>query len=232
MKLYFWMFLLFILLPIVSCNDTTTTEVTTQTVAVTTVNDLLVMTFQNDIHPLSSYNGSYDTTIDSSSPDSNLSSNSVLQVGSYSGAVYRSFLRFDVSEIILDDVEVVKAYLTLGGAGTIGTAPDVGVYKVTSSWGATQTTWNNSYSSTTWTSAGGDISESPAGSKTNLAGVTFSLDTDMVRDWILDSNENHGIVLKSLDETTNEGYIAFVSNDDTFVERLRPKLTVYYRLVY
>ncbi|WP_066363869.1 DNRLRE domain-containing protein [Herbidospora mongoliensis] len=139
---------------------------------------------------------------------------SQLQVGTdIKGYQSRGYLRFDLSS--LPEGVVTSATLTLTGIRAPACGPVVGegiqVRRVTGAWAADFLHWNNKPGSTD-----DDAQIATKGVNSSCPVYPDSVEwpvTGIVGDW-MSGTENHGLVLQSPDETTNDGSWTFTSSEN------------------
>ncbi|MFY0644895.1 MAG: DNRLRE domain-containing protein [Bacteroidia bacterium] len=145
----------------------------------------------------------------------------------------RSMLEFDLNSIP-QDAEIVSAKLTLYNYTRVGQPQkdDKHIYylnggnefyieRITKYWEEDNVTWNNQPSSTT---NGRVLVASTSSEREDKEDIDL---TEMVRYWLLHPSENHGIMLKLLNETT-ERSAQFASSDHSD-PAVHPKLVVVYK---
>ncbi len=180
-------------------------------------------------HGMNDYYGGTDTGIEYYRPDVNLCTEQLLLV---SGIPSRSALvRFDVQSIP-SYVMVIEAYLEVYASESSGVGPlEVAVQGLSRPWVECEATWNNADATTPWQSSGAlgpeDAELIPA-DREWLSGpgwYKFNV-TNLVQNWTLQTETNHGVILSSSDPRGGEVY-RFVSNVHPSAE-LHPRLRVLY----
>jgi hypothetical protein len=165
-----------------------------------------------------------DAEVSIKSPDANFGHSSSLYVGydSLTDPRYRAYLYFDVNSSSLPaDAVVTSAYLYLHQYYFYGTGGlSIGLYQVTSDWEEGKITWN-------------DQPDSLPKAEYTLY-VYFTTGTwrtwmigDLVKGWLDGSIANYGILLKPVDEASNDKIAYFYSSDSSNTPRL-PKLVIEY----
>lgn len=165
-----------------------------------------------------------DAKVSIESPDANFGDSSSLYVGydSLADPGYRTYLYFNVNSSSLPaDAVVTDAYLKLHQYFYYGKAGlPIGLYQVTSDWQENDITWNEQpnslpeaeYTCSVYGSTG--------------AWRTWSIG-DLVKCWLDDSIPNYGILLKPVDEASNDKIAYFYSSDSSNTTR-RPQLVIEY----
>lgn len=196
---------------------------------------ILKMVFQDGAQPYDAYDGTTDTCISSSSPTAVNDAEAYIYAGVSSTGTSRILVKFDLSPVDPENVNVIAAYLTFTCTGNQGA--QISAYSMRRPWDSTAS-WNiRASSSDTWLSGGGaegDYNITPVSDIFSFNGynteTTLSLDTAMVENWIKSSLNNTGLILKTYYEgTSSTGGLNMWSSENPTVSR-RPKLTIYYTL--
>ena len=170
-----------------------------------------------------------------------------MYVGTNASSIRRPLLQFDLREIPAG-VTVTEAKLSLWPSDVTTGAGTVSVHRATGDWregSGVDTctgdgeTWYERQAGVKWSKDGGDFEATKVDSLPVAAGAQPSSHnytvTSLAQKWIDGSAPNLGMLLKLDDETlsactttTNCNYWGYLSDDDTIVPTLRPKLTVTY----
>jgi len=156
------------------------------------------------------FSATQDSYIDAGAPDSNYGSEDALYVESYDAQQRRTLLQFDLSTIP-PGAEVasatLKLYYATNSHGFTGESPGGRIYwayRVTQPWTESGITWNKYDGTTSWTTAGGDYTETGGASLTMPGSMPRWVEwdvTNIVEAWIEDSQPNYGFIIKDGDET-------------------------------
>ena len=161
-----------------------------------------------------------DSDVDAGFPDSNSGSYEALWVG-HSTDKWRAYLQFELSHTLLPAGAVITyAYLRLYQYNfTSSGSFSVGLYKVMGNWGEDSITWNNQ-----------PTSSSKAEAFCNIATGTWRTwyINDLVKDCLEGSISNYGMLLKPIDESSNDKGVYFRSSDYTTDNTKCPKLEIDY----
>jgi hypothetical protein len=186
--------------------------------------------FQDGVSPTVSYAGTRDTRLRSSSPSSNLGSNSSLVADGNPDD--GTLLYWDVSSIAASSI-VQAASITLNVNGT--TAHSYPLYEVLRSWNESQATWLLAATGSPWAVAGANGIGSDRGLAslgavtTAVTGIrTFPLNADgvaAVQRWVSDPTRNFGLLLANYDTATDDLVVASSENS---TKTKRPQLTIQY----
>jgi endonuclease/exonuclease/phosphatase family metal-dependent hydrolase len=145
----------------------------------------------------------------------------------------RTLLKFDTQNTIPAGAQVSSALLTITvKSGSGDTTRRIGAYQVTTSWDTDAVTWNHRKSTTSWTTAGGDLGTQLAvETVSNTAGAKATFDvTALVKKAVsggLGSSRYTRIALVDLDAATSESYRAYYLPSDAAASN-RPTLKVTY----
>ncbi|HZR22944.1 MAG TPA: DNRLRE domain-containing protein [Vicinamibacterales bacterium] len=145
----------------------------------------------------------------------------------------RALLKFDTQNGVPSGSAVSSAILTMTvKSGSADATRRIGVYQVTQSFTETEVTWQVRKTSTSWTSAGGDLGSQVAMQAVgNTAGTKVSFDvTSIVKAAVagqLGSSRYTRIALVDLDASTADSYRAYYTPDDANTS-VRPVLKVTY----
>ena len=175
-----------------------------------------------------------DTTLTAGLPNSN---QDVLQgmpwvyvgIGSATYGTARTVVRFPDLSALPDGAKVLDAEFGLWSATTIGSGATYEVHKLNQDFDEKTATWNKANATTNWTPGGSydpavaDIvtnnSNDPAWRNFYIPGV--------VQGWVTNRASNHGLLVKSANETTPVERSLLLSSE-TVEPQLRPKLAVTY----
>lgn len=219
--------LMFSLVFLYSCTDSKSPSSSSSTTGAD-----FVMSFQNGLLPYTQYNGCMDTMLVEYDPTASYYSSANIISGQIIQGKIRALIKFDLTPVDPNSVQVKAAYLKLTnyyGSGSFKAC------KVTSAWNS-GATWNTYNSITSWALPGGDFTETADSGWVSVTAANgneeliLKLNNDMVESWINDSHTNYGVIIISRNENTT-GYqeADFLSSDDANIT-LRPKLTIYYSL--
>jgi len=164
-----------------------------------------------------------------------------LKVGTDAISIWRSLLRFDLSDIA-PDATLSNATLSLWHPTTTSTALTVRAHQLTGAWeegsgiaactgdGAT---WYESDGGIRWGQNGGDYDGTAAASLSIPSGAQPSWSqltlTSLAQQWVDGTEPNDGVLLKLDDEARVAGKsVDFYSSDFAVAPTLRPKLSVTY----
>lgn len=143
--------------------------------------------------------------------------------------VERTVLAFDTSAV-KQAAKVTDARLELFESQGVGSGATFDLHALTRSFVENEATWNDSSGTVPWSAPGGDLDPSPLASLSldnRPKRVTF--DTDAVRgtvqSWVDDSADNHGLLLKTRDESLTQQRVSFV-NFESPDHLFRPRLVV------
>jgi hypothetical protein len=158
----------------------------------------------------------YDANPNNNDPDS-----PGLPMGARAMGIYRSYLQFNLDPLP-DDAVIVGARLALYNWYSVpGNPAGIGVYNVLAPWAEDVITWNNQPNFATTSEYALNL---PA-AVTNAFHYWYI--SDLVKGWWDGSIPNHGVVLKSTNESAQEGWKSFYSSDWSAVAE-RPQLIIYY----
>jgi hypothetical protein len=148
---------------------------------------------------------------------------SSLVVGYLYGVKFRTYLEFDLSPNPLPAGAVVtNAYLRLYqlNSSPLSGPLSIGVYQVLNSWGENSITWNTQPTSSSEAEDISTISSSTTWRTYNIP--------DLVEGWLDGNISNYGLLLKPINESSNDGYAHFKSSDYTGDTSIHPKLEINY----
>jgi hypothetical protein len=157
-------------------------------------------------------------------PDENYGTGPQLKVGHWTSVdprYTRSYLQFDLSSLP-ENAVIVNAQLALWSSLTVNTVDTpAGVYIVEENWTEDGVTWNDQPDFATMPESVTDVPTSGIGF------WVYWTTTNMVKGWWDGSITNYGLVLKDINEETEESQIGFYSSDwGTAAER--PRLIITY----
>jgi len=167
-----------------------------------------------------------DAFLGSAGPDNNYGTHSDFMSNKFSAGIVRSLIRFDFSNIpTTATVNSVKLSLysynsPSNGSHFIGKGESY-LEKVDSSWDESTVTWNNQPTSSTVNQVTLDNAEST---------IQDYLDIDITTtatNMIANPSENHGYIIKLVDETSSSNKLVFGSSDNQDQD-LHPKVVVEY----
>ncbi|MCK4302639.1 MAG: DNRLRE domain-containing protein [Candidatus Eisenbacteria sp.] len=180
---------------------------------------------------VSSYAGTTDTNLWSSSPTSNYGSNIGLEISSSDSR--KIIVKFDLSGESLES-EVVFATLSVYAFwyANPSHALSVDSYKVLQTWTEGGATWNTYDGSNAWGTAGCNeegVDRSGTASDTTVMNdrhtwFTWNI-TSMAGDWVTTPSSNKGVALKAQDQA---GAFNCYSSEYVSEFRLRPTLTIWH----
>lgn len=212
-------------------NTPTPTPTPTATATTGPTPESTTVTFQQGAD---GYSGTTDVYISDYNDDANYNWDSILVVRSTD--ITASLLRFEVSSIP-SNATVLSATLQLYTTGQSNSAwMCARPYAVLRPWVDSQATWNRATSSELWATPGcnglGTDRESTGAEEVWLkySNTWYSFDvTDMVQSWVLDPDNNFGLVMKSTCNMAEsvEYRMAAANHSSTGA---RPKLVVEYTL--
>lgn len=186
------------------------------------------VSFQQQVSPTTSYSGTTDTWLNTSSKNQNNGTAATVNVRG--NAANYALLRWNTSTIPANAV-VLSAEIVLNV--TDGSSAAYSIYELKRTWNETQATWNIAQTGTNWQTAGAlgandrattvlATTPSGTGSKTialNTAGVAT------VQKWINNSANNFGVTFQGTSSMTD---LFRFSSRSTTTKTQRPKLTVRY----
>jgi hypothetical protein len=162
-----------------------------------------------------------DTSVLSSSPDTNYGSNKSSGVTDAAGAIVRTYFTLDLSEFVGVGSRIRKAYLSLYSLTATNKGGTFTFYRLEDDIVQDEATWNNKTVGTAWDDAGGDFEVEDSDSS-NVSGpfaipsaltrVDYDI-TTLVKDaW--DSQESQlRILMKATEETGADDVVTFGSTD-------------------
>jgi len=172
--------------------------------------------FKDGAYPTSAYNGTRDSYISSTNPLTNYGATQEIVVDSTTD---RGLIKFDLSSIT-PTVEVFSAILTLYVSSQV--PGPVYIKCLDKDWDETVVNWISAEASTQWTSPGGDFANQISYVVVNqVRPYDFPLDTNTVKDWINNPNNNFGMII------TNDNSFNFYSREYTNAN-YRPALKIVY----
>ncbi len=152
-----------------------------------------------------------DSYIDADNADVNYGSEVGLYVEAYDAKQRRTLIQFDLSTIP-SGVEITSAtlklyYATYSCSVVAGESPGgrtYWAYQVTQPWTGSESSWSKYDGTNSWTTAGGDYTETGGGNAIMPSSfptwVEFDV-TTIVEAWVEDSQPNYGFLIKDGDET-------------------------------
>ena len=154
-------------------------------------------------------------------PDTNAPDTLGIPAGARAAGVYRAYLQFSLSALP-DDAVILGARLSLYHWYSVPEhQASIGIYNVSEPWTENGITWNNQPNFATEAEYAITV---PA--VVSNAFLNWYI-TDLVRDWWENVLPNHGVMLKSTDESSWEGWKSFWSSDYPTADQ-RPKLIITY----
>jgi hypothetical protein len=162
-----------------------------------------------------------DTYVYQPDPNENHGNSSWVFTGAAVDDTCRAYLQFSLA-LLPEDIVITSARVGLNYVSEdISTPTAIGAYAVLGSWAETVITWSNQPAFATTLEDSHTLPTTPTGN------FHFWYITELVRSWYDGSLANFGLVLKSVDESTMEGWTGFNSSDwGTAAER--PKLVITY----
>ncbi len=208
---------------------------------------IIMAVYQDDMYPSDNYAVTDDSLLNSDFISSNMGGCGYFLVGVYNiSRKYRTVMRYDLTSVAPDNVNVKSAYLTLtidNASGPMGTTT-ITAYAMTQEWfeGAGDcngdangsVTWAYYQSTDAWDTPGGDfetipVSDSVIVNDGQTGTIIFELDADTISSWISNDAQNYGFILKGTNESSGTNWARFYSSDSVETAK-RPKLTIYYTL--
>jgi len=197
---------------------------------------------------LNGYEGTSDSHIAEFLPVNNMGGNNRFEAGRFDGSNSgddKSILvRFDMTDAAINDSNLVRAEVVLTMAGTRNGEAEKGLgsFRLLKEWnegdetnidGAPasngEVTWNSArHNVEPWDSEGGDVVAEPSDIVTvgNRTGEEYSWDvTPYVRFWLVNRDENFGILLKEPQPVSENGTKVFFSSENSG-RADRPKLVL------
>lgn len=175
------------------------------------------------------YNGTTDTWLNDWARDDVNGDKTFLSLRP--AGVHKGLIRFDLQDILPDDVEITAANLKLYDNDD-GPSMTVNLYRMLRSWDETTATFNQADSGQSWSIPGGAAGqdwESTPIATLNLDApggyATANLIT-AVRDWVADPASNYGVVL--LVESSSFNSDRSLQSSDHWDINVRPKLELIY----
>lgn len=169
-----------------------------------------------------------DAVLISVNSDTNYGTHPDFMSNSFSSSDVRSLIQFDFSSIptnaIVDSVKVsFYSYNSpSNGSNFIGKGESY-LQKVTSAWDESTVTWNNQPTTT-------DVNQVYLENAQSVIQDYLDLDvTEIALDMIENPSNNHGFMLRLVDEVITNNKLIFGSSDNTDSD-LHPKIDVYYRV--
>ncbi len=199
--------------------------------------------------------GAEDVALRSDRPDSNNGGYPALACGAMGKTIFRSLLRFDLSELAKRKAQITSATLILRNTGFKGDQDltvkvfavqsadsDWAEGKANSGWGGDnaddngQATWNQKAQSTSgsgkeWMGGAGmpALSQSPIAQVRFHAGdqvLTIPIPAEVISPWL--KNPNGGLFLCTDEDDEATGRSVFFHSKETVTPNFRPKLIVVY----
>jgi hypothetical protein len=207
-------------------GESTATSTPTQTA---TISATPYVIFQQNISP-SSYAGTYDNCLLSTSPDFNMGDYGEVTIGKSGTSKYRYLVRFDITTGIPTGATIHGAELIMRSDPVFSLATSITAYEQVDDWGELTSTWNKRDGVNDWGSGfpggwpGSIVDSVYIGSAVEHI---FDISATLLNTWINTPSSNHGIILVKDNEDT-DGYINLYSKDYSVNEALRPKLKIYY----
>jgi uncharacterized protein YjiK len=159
-------------------------------------------------------------------PDENYGRDKDLKVKPDSGKTHHILAEFNVT-VIPPNSHVIDATMMLYEDNHKDNQT-IFVHRVTSDWLESQVTWDESSTSTSWITAGGDFDTTAVASfAPDIDGQYREIDvTDVTQDWVNGTSANHGLLLRS---TGANGEVKFKSKEEGDSDK-HPKLCVTYEV--
>jgi hypothetical protein len=162
-----------------------------------------------------------DTYVYEPDPIENFGNDSYIFAGAAVVDTCRAYLQFSLA-LLPEDIVITSARVGLNYVSTdISATTAIGAYPVLGAWSETTITWNNQPAFATTPEYSYNV---PAA--VSNAFIYWYI-TDMVGSWHDGSLANFGLVLKSVDESAEEGWKGFNSSDG-FTDSQHPKLIITY----
>ncbi len=161
--------------------------------------------------------------------DSNFGTSTILRVGKVSiGLDNKALIAFNISEINSTSTITsakIQVYVNVSSGVSNRT---INIYRVTSNWSESETTWNNATSISLWNSFGGDYAELIDSIVfTNSSGIYYNFTiTSLARSWLNGTYNNFGIVL--LSNNSQPGNNTDIASSDNTAPEQRPKIIIDY----
>jgi len=181
-----------------------------------------------------------DSYIDADFPDLNYGSETALYVESYDAKQRRTLVHFDLptippgAEFTSATLKLYYATFSHARGGNNPGGRIYWAYRVTQPWTESGITWNKYDGTTSWTTAGGDYTETGGASLTMPSSMPRWIQWDVttiVEAWIDDSQLNYGFIIKDADETMtveNWVWVSFRSREYTNQPGKNPILEIIY----
>ncbi len=176
------------------------------------------------------YDGVQDAWINQWSPDANYGASNNINLRP--GAVQRGLLRFDLENLLPDNIRITSANLYLYDSSDDPDSPDMTVefHHLGRNWSESEVTYNRAETGQQWTHQGGDFDAAPVAS-INLAGsqpryVSINI-LDSVRAWVADPSSNHGLLLNVSQSSNNKA--RFIRSSEFWEQEQRPWLKIIYQ---
>ena len=168
-----------------------------------------------------------DTYIKENFNNTNYGTDPKILVGTDSlGRNLRGLIEFDLSSIPSSTVLSANLQVNLSYSSSDSNIT-IKIYRLTSSWTESKTTWTNSSPSQLWSTVGGDYSEEVTSLQfSNVSGLYNFTITNLVRGWINGSYSNYGLMLVSNDSAVED--IKEIDSSDSDSASARPKITINY----
>ncbi len=162
--------------------------------------------------------------------NSNFGTAAILRVGKVSaGPDNKALIEFNISAINSTNTIItakIQVYVNTSSGVSNRT---INIYRITSNWTESETTWNNATSSAEWSSAGGDYNMELIDSLvfTNSSGVYYNFTvSSLARSWLNGTYNNSGIIL--LSNNSQAGNNTDIASSDSAAAEQRPKIIIEY----
>ena len=173
------------------------------------------------------YNGVIDSYISAWATDSNYGGSTSITLRP--GAVYRGLIRFDLENILPDNIRITSANLYLYDNAS-GPNMIVDFYPLTRSWNETEVTYNRAASGQPWTQPGGDFAPASVATmhldSSSARYVSVNI-LQSVQDWVAHPDQNHGLLMDVSQADSNQA--RSVQASDFWDPNQRPKLKIIYQ---
>jgi len=173
------------------------------------------------------YDGVIDSYLYAWAPDSNYGSST--NVTLRPGAVQRGLMRFELENLLPDNIRITSANLYLYDNAS-GPNMTVNLHHLTRAWNENEVTYNQAAAGEAWTHPGGDFAPDVAATlqldSSSARYVNVSV-LDSVQAWVAHPAENHGWLL----DVSQAGYNSSrsVQASDFWDANRRPKLKIIYQ---
>ena len=172
------------------------------------------------------YDGVQDTWINQWSPDSNYGSAGTIRLRP--GGVQRSLIRFDLANLLPDNIRITAADLYLYDNAD-GPDMTVELHPLSRDWNESESTYNQAASGQPWAQPGGDFDPAPIASMTLRGSTPRYVSTSIlesVRTWVANPDSNHGLLLNVTQASYNSDRT--IQSSDQWNQEQRPKLKIIY----